>query len=180
VAQLSKYNIAFKGLGEGIHEFDYQIDGKFFEYFDGGISDDGNVAVNVKLEKESSLMILQFTVNGTVKVQCDRCLEYYDQAVKSENKVIVKFGDESFDQGDDVVWISPTDHQINVAKLIYDFIILSIPIRQVHPDDEKGNSTCNPEMLERLEELSVHDQRDQTTDARWNDLKKLLGNERFD
>jgi uncharacterized metal-binding protein YceD (DUF177 family) len=177
VAQLSRYNIAFKGLGQGIHEFDYRIDRKFFEYFDGGIADDGNVAVKVKLEKENSLMMLWFIVNGTVKVQCDRCLELYDQTVKSENKVIVKFGHERFDEGDDIVWISPTDHQINVAKLIYDFIILSIPIRQVHPDDENGNSTCNPEMIERLKKLSVPDQHDQTTDNRWDDLKKLLGNE---
>jgi uncharacterized protein len=178
VAKLSVYTIAFKGLGLGIHEFDYQVDKRFFEYFDGGIADDGNVSVKVTLEKQSSLMVLRFSVNGTVKVQCDRCLELYDQAVKSENEIIVKFGEESFNEGDDVIWVSPADHQINVAKLIYDFIILSIPIRQVHPDDSEGNSTCDPEMLERLRDLSVPEQPDQS--ERWNDLKKLLGNERFD
>jgi len=177
MAKLAKYNIAFKGLGQGTHEFDYRVDKKFFEYFDGGIADDGNVAVKVRLEKESSLMIIWFVVNGTVRVQCDRCLEFYDQPVKSENKVFVKFGEENFDEGDDVIWISSAGHQINVAKLIYDFIILSIPIRQVHPDDENGNSTCNPEMLERLNKLSTHDLPEQTTDNRWDDLKKLLKNE---
>jgi uncharacterized metal-binding protein YceD (DUF177 family) len=177
MAKLSTYNIAFKGLGPGFHEFDYQIDKKFFEYFDGGIADDGDVAVKVRLEKESSLMILWFVIDGTVKVQCDRCLELYDQPIKSKNKVIVKYGEENFDEGDDVVWVSPLDYQINVAKLIYDFIILSIPIRQVHPDDDNGNSTCNAEMLERLKNLSVPDQNEQKTDNRWDDLKKLLGNE---
>lgn len=174
MAKLSIYNIAFKGLGQGIHEFDYQVDKRFFEYFDGGIADDGNVSVKVTLEKQSSLMVLRFSANGTVKVQCDRCLELYDQTVKSENEIIVKFGEESFNEGDDVIWVSPAGHQINVAKLIYDFIILSIPIRQVHPDDSNGNSTCDPEMLERLRNLSVPDQPDQS--GRWNDLKKLLGN----
>jgi len=176
VAQLSKYNIAFKGLGLGVHEFEYQADRRFFEYFDGGIADDGNVAVKVILEKESSLMILRFIVNGTVSVQCDRCLDQYDQVVKSENSVIVKFGDETFDEGDDVIWVSPADHQINVAKLIYDFIILSIPARQVHPVDKNGKSACNPEMLERLKKLSAPEQPEQT-DNRWDDLKKLLGND---
>ncbi|MEL7587641.1 MAG: DUF177 domain-containing protein [Prolixibacteraceae bacterium] len=177
MAKLSKYNIAFKGLGQGIHEFDYQIDKKFFEYFDGGIANDGDVAVRVKLEKESSLMIIWFSVNGTVKIQCDRCLELYDQPVKSENKLFVKYGEETFDEGDDVIWISPADHQLNVAKLIYDFIILSIPIRQVHPDDRNGNSTCDPEMLERLNSLMVPDRTEGPADSRWDDLKKLLGNE---
>ena len=123
-------------------------------------------------------MILRFTIKGMVRVQCDRCLELYDQSVKSKNNVIVKFGEESFDEGDDLIWVSPADHLINVAKLIYDFIILSIPVRQVHPDDRNGNSTCDPEMLERLKNLSGPDQHNQTD--RWNDLKKLLGNERFD
>ncbi|MGD9558602.1 MAG: DUF177 domain-containing protein [Mangrovibacterium sp.] len=177
MAKLTFYNIAFKGLGPGQHEFDFQIDKKFFEYFDGGIADDGIVAVKVKLEKESNLMVLWFIIDGTVRVQCDRCLEMYDQPVNSENKVIVKFGDETFDEGDDVIWISPADHQINVAKLIYDFIILSIPIRQVHPDDENGNSTCDPEMLERLEKLSPPDQPGSQPDNRWDDLKKFFGDE---
>lgn len=176
MANFAKYNIAFKGLGPGVHEYEYQIDKKFFEYFDGGIADDGNVAVTVKLEKESALMILGIIVNGTVKVQCDRCLELYDQPVKSENKVFVKFGEENFDEGDDVIWVGPADYQINVAKLIYDFIIVSIPIRQVHPDDRNGNSTCNPEMIKILKNLSVPDPSGQTTDSRWNGLKKLLGN----
>lgn len=175
MAKLSNYNVAFKGLGLGTHEFDYQIDKKFFDYFDGGIADDGNVSVKLMLEKESSLMILRFIINGMVRVQCDRCLELYDQPVKSKNHVIVKFGEESFDEGDDLIWVSPADHQINVAKLIYDFIILSIPVRQIHPDDRNGNSTCDPEMLERLKNLSVPDQQNQTD--RWNVLKKLLGNE---
>ena len=177
MAELAKYNIAFKGLGQGIHVFEYQIDKRFFDYFSGGIADDGNVTVKVTLEKQSAYMLLLFQVDGTVKVQCDRCLEVYDQPVKSENKIFVKYGEESFNEGDDVIWVGVNEHQINVGKLIYDFIILSIPIRQVHPEDENGNSLCNPKMLQKLEKLSSPGGQGVKNDNRWDDLRKLLENE---
>lgn len=178
MAQLKAYNIAFKGLGLGKHVFDYQVGKRFFEYFDGGIAEDGNVQIKLELEKQSAVIVLWFHVSGTVKIQCDRCLDVFDQSVKSQNKVFAKYGEEKFDDGDDVIWIAPEDTQINVAKLIYDFIILSIPIKHVHPDDANGNSLCNPEMLEKLNMMSTGnvESESQETDSRWDELKKLLGN----
>ena len=179
MANLKGYSIAFKGLGEGKHDFEYQVGRKFFEYFDGGIVEDGDVNVVVTLEKRSALMTLEFQVKGSVKIQCDRCLELYDQRVESLTKVFIKYGEENFEEGDDVIWLKPDETHINVLNLIYDFIALSIPIKQVHPDDEEGNSGCNPEMIRKLNTMSggdVNDEEEQTTDPRWNDLKKLLDN----
>ncbi|MGQ8337292.1 YceD family protein [Sunxiuqinia sp. A32] len=177
MTQLSKYNIAFKGLGQGKHEFEFQIGKRFFEYFDGGIAEDGNVDVKVTLEKQSSLMALWFQVKGTVGIQCDRCLDLFDQPIESENKIFIKYGEETFDEGDDVIWVSPTDHQVNVGKLIYDFIILSIPIQHVHPEKPNGKSNCNPEMLEKISGMSYLEKPTEETDSRWDELKKLLDNE---
>ena len=178
MAGLVKYNIAFKGLAQGAHEFDYQVDRRFFDYFAGGIAEDGDVSVKVKLEKQSSFLALQFHVKGVVKIQCDRCLDLFDQPVEGENSLYVKYGEENFEDGDDVIWVAPSEHQLNVGKMIYDFIILSIPIRQVHPDDEEGNSLCNSKMLEKLDDLSVDPtQSEEKTDSRWDDLRKLLENE---
>lgn len=178
MANSRAYNIAFKGLGIGKHDFEYQVDKRFFDYFDGGIAEDGDVNVKLELEKQSALMVLWFHVKGTVKIQCDRCLDIFDQPVKSQNKVFVKYGEGNFEEGDDVVWIGVDDTHINVAKLIYDFIILSIPIKHVHPDDANGNSLCNPEMLKRLKAMSVEEKSTDkpATDSRWDELKKLLDN----
>jgi len=178
MAGLSTYNIAFKGLALGTHEFDFQIDKKFFDQFDGGIAEDGNVDAKVVLEKQSALMVLWFHVSGTVRIQCDRCLDLFDQAVSSENKVFIKYGEDTFEDGDDVIWVSTNDHQVNVAQMIYDFIILAIPIRQVHPKDENGKSRCNPEMLKKLKSMSWSaGPAEEQSDSRWDDLKKLLENE---
>lgn len=177
MANLKAYNIALKGLAVGKHSFNYHVEKRFFEYFDGGIVENGNVNVQLELEKQSALIVLWFHVKGTVKIQCDRCLELFDQPVKSQNKVFIKYGEEKYEEGDDVIWIAPDETHINVAKLIYDFIVLSIPIKHVHPDDKNGNSLCNPEMLEKLSQMSVKiENEEKSTDSRWDELKKLLDN----
>ena len=174
---MAKYNIAFKGLAEGSHEVEYLIEKRFFYYFAGGIADDGNVEVKVILEKQSALMVLWFHVSGSVKIQCDRCLDLFDQTIESENRIFIKYGEESFDEGDDVIWVGQGESHVNVAKLIYDFIILSIPIKHVHPEKPDGSTDCNPEMLTKLTKAESSDGELQETDSRWDELKKLLDNE---
>jgi len=172
---LSFYNIAFKGLSQGKHVFDYEVNGKFFAEFDGGVVDEGKVNVRVTLEKQSSLMILWFDVKGTVSVQCDRCLEMYDQTITSQERIFVKFGEKEYSDGDDVIWVSVNDYQLNLAQLIYEFICLAIPIKKIHPEDETGSTTCNPEMIEKLDKYILKEEG--LRNSAWNGLKKLLDNE---
>ncbi|HEX7583925.1 MAG TPA: DUF177 domain-containing protein [Prolixibacteraceae bacterium] len=171
----SFYSIAFKGLSQGKHIFEYEIDDKFFAEFGGGVVDKGKVTVRITLEKQSSLMILWFDVEGTVHVQCDRCLEMYDQPIKGLERIFVKFGEKDYVEGDEVIWVSTNDYQLNVAQLIYEFVGLAIPIKRVHPDDKDGNSICDREMIEKLDKYIVREG-DQNSSV-WNDLKKLLDNE---
>ena len=171
----SFYSIAFKGLSQGKHIFDYEIDDKFFAEYGGGVVDEGKVNVRITLEKQSSLMILWFDVSGTVRVQCDRCLEMYDQPIKGLERIFVKFGEKDYVEGDEVIWVSVNDYQLNVAQLIYEFIGLALPIKRVHPDDENGRSTCDPDMIEKLDKYIVREGEENS--PVWNDLKKLLDNE---
>lgn len=171
----SLYNIAFKGLSAGKHVFDYEIDSLFFSQFSGGVINDGKIKVRLTLEKQSSLMILWFETNGTVNIQCDRCLENFDQEIKSLDKIFIKFGEKEYTEGDDVIWVSVNDYQINTAQLIYEFICLAVPIKNVHPDDKDGNSTCDPEMIEKLGKYVIGEER--TENSVWKDLKKLLDND---
>lgn len=172
--KLSTYNIAFKGLKEGIHEFDYTIGNSFFELFEGSPVDSGKILAAVTMEKRSSYISLQIKISGTVSLICDRCLESYDQEVENEAGLFLKFGETHSEEGDDVIWLLPEEHQVNVARLIYEYIILSIPLRHVHPAPAHGRPGCDPEMLKKLREHSRHDP--EATDERWDKLKNLLNN----
>jgi uncharacterized metal-binding protein YceD (DUF177 family) len=175
MSNLSQYNIAFKGLALGKHVFEFVVDNKFFKEFDASIVDEGLVNVKVTLEKQSSLMTFWFDIQGKVTVQCDRCLEMYDQPIESHERVFVRLGERENIEGDDLIWVSTNDYQWNVAQLIYEFIGLAIPIKKVHPLDENGNSTCDPEMIEKLNKYIVREE--DNNNPVWKDLRKLLDNE---
>ncbi len=42
----------------------------------------------------------------------------------------------------------------------------------MHEDDENGNSTCDPQVLAKLEELSQKEE-EKESDPRWDALKNL-------
>ena len=174
---LSQFTIPFSGLKEGKHLFDFSADHRFFAGFEESEIEKGSVNIQVELEKRTTYLRLKFMLQGEVELICDRCLETYSQPIESTNPMLVKFSETETDDGDEVIYIHPGAHQIDVAKLIYEFIVLSIPIRHVHPDNEEGKSLCDPEMLQKLDEYKATDLTEiDPIDPRWNDLKKIIGN----
>lgn len=181
---LSKYEIAFKGLKEGKHRFDFELDGKFFEQFENSEVEKGNVKAVVTLNKQSTLLILNMEIDGEVELLCDRCLENYMQSVTNESKMYVKFAAEAEDEGDEIIVVPFDQHQLNLAQYLYELTILGLPIKHAHPYNENGESTCNPEMENKLNEYLVEEiidsedenEEDEPIDERWNELKKLLDN----
>jgi len=174
---LSQYTIPFSGLKEGKHLFDFSADHRFFAEFEESEIEKGSVSVQVELEKRTTYLRLTFILKGEVELICDRCLERYLQPIESRNLMLVKFSETETDDGDEVIYIHPAAYQVEVAKLIYEFIVLSIPIRHVHPEDSEGISRCDPEMLRKLEEYKATDlPENNPIDPRWNDLKNIIGN----
>ena len=89
-----------------------------------------------------------------------------------EKKLIVKFGNETYEETDEILIIPETDYQIDLYHYVYEYINLLLPVKKVHPEDSNGNSTCNAEVIKKLEELENQN----PTDPRWNELKKLKNN----
>ena len=140
---LKKYSIAFKGLGEGTHRFDMKVDDRFFEAFEGSEIRRGNADVRLTLDKRGNGMALDFDIRGEVAVECDRCLEEFMMPVRYEGTLHVRYSDCEQESDGEVMWISPSETELNVAQYIYESICLSLPYQRVHPDDSEGRSpTC--------------------------------------
>ena len=174
---LKEFTIPFIGLKAEKHHFDYQIDKKFFEYFEYDDFNDLDVKADLVFEKKSTFLELYFDISGIVNVNCDLTNEPYDQVVEGEFKLVVKFGDEYNDEFEDILIVSHGEYEINVAQYIYELIILSMPAKRVHPGVEDG--TLDSDILKKLEELSPKslsekEETSEETDPRWNTLKKLL------
>ena len=127
------------------------------------------ITINLSLEKQERMLVLDFQISGNMEVTCDRCLENFNLPINSAESYYYKFGEERKEESEDVMIIPESEYQINVAELIFDYVSLTMPIRKVHPDDEDGNSTCNKDILSKLNEFEESPE----MDPRWEALKKL-------
>ena len=174
---LSHYTLPFSGLSEGKHQFDFAIDDRFFSEFEGSEVEKGKLKIGIELEKRSTHLRLTFSIKGVVELICDRCLENFDYSVESKRELLVKFSEKPVEDEAELIYLHPTDFQVEAAQYIYEFVILSLPIRRIHPDGENGVSMCDPVMLKKLEELRHHGKTsDEPDDPRWNELRKFSGN----
>lgn len=174
---LSQYTIPFSGLSEGKHQFDFSVDDKFFSEFETSEVEKGNLSVAVELEKRSTYLKLTFTISGNVTLTCDRCLEEFDYPLESTRELLVKFSEKELEDEAELIYLHPNDFQVDIAQYIYEFVILSLPIRRVHPVGEAGESLCNPLMIKKLEELRHKPgQSGEPEDPRWNALKNISDN----
>ncbi len=173
---LDKYKISFGSLDKGEHEFEFEVDDKFFEHFGNVPVQHGFLDVLVTLNKQETMLLLDFTMEGSIETQCAQCGDPMELELTGFNELTVKFGPEPKEESEDVIVISPKEHELNVAQFIYEYITLLIPMRNVHEEDENGESTCNPVTLKKLDQLRYHEKEEdeeKENDPRWDVLKKI-------
>ena len=175
--QLNEFLIPFIGLKLGKHQFEYQINNKFFENFDFNEYENSDIKVNLVLEKKSIFMELNFKHKGTVNVACDTTGEMFDLPVKGKIKVVVQFGEEFNNDNEELLIIPHGEHQLDVAQYIYEMIVLSVPFKRIHPGIKDG--TLKSAALDKLNELKVKEvkkehKQEEDIDPRWDKLKQLL------
>lgn len=158
-----EYEIAFVGLKPGIHEFNYEVDDKFFanfpEFDPELIGFDGcKASVKLSLERHTSFMLLKFEIGGSVRVTCDRCGNILPLDLWDEFNLVIKQVDnpDEMNQNEedpDVFYISRTESHIHLSDWIYEFVLLSIPNQRMCSEDEIGGPQCNKEILAMLNRM---------------------------
>ena len=148
---LKEYLIPFIGLKIGKHQFDYQLDNTFFAHFDYDEFNEASIKVSVVLEKKSTMLSLEIKHKGTVNVPCDVSGEEFDLVIKGKLNLIVKFGDTFNDENEELLILPHGEFQVNVAQYIYESIVLSVPLRRIHPGVKDGSLK---EVIEKLESLA--------------------------
>ena len=174
-------------------KYEFLLDNLFFAHIDGPEVQKGKVNVELTVKKTSRAFELSFRTEGIVWVPCDRCLDEMEQPVTSSDKLMVKFGHEYAEEGDNLIVIPEEEGEINVAWFMYEFIALAIPMKHVHAPGK-----CNKAMSSKLkkhtarstedgdeeyeddsveEDIAIDDDVPVATDPRWDGLKGLLEND---
>jgi len=124
------------------------------------------------MEKQETMLILNFHITGHLDLTCDRCLAPFPQPVDIREQQIAKFSDEEIDEDDEIIALGKNDHEINIAGLMYEYINVAVPFVSVCSDEGK-TPYCDKEMLDSLNKLAVNNEQDEKTDPRWEALKKI-------
>ena len=164
---LSDYKIKFEGLKQGTHNFEFDVDAEFFEEFDCTEFNDAAFKVHLEFIKQSTMMLLNFDFSGYINVPCDRCLDDVEIDVDGEEKLIVKFGDELYQETEEILILPDNAHELNVAANIYEFLMVNMPQKRVHLE-----GLCNQKVIKELEKVEQKEE-DNDIDPRWATLKDI-------
>ena len=168
--RLREYKIAFRGLGEGKHSFEFVLDEAFFDCFKATQGTQGKVDAVVEIVKSSLLMEVRIRINGTVKAMCDRCLGEVNLPIEGEMNLYIKQSEREEGNEDDYIIVSPEDDFLDMSSYLYETYMLNYPMRVVHSDGD-----CDEDMQSILHEYVIEED-DKPIDPRWNELKKLINN----
>ena len=164
----NEFLIPVSGLALGVHNFKFDIQDEFFADLDYSEVKQGRVTVNLEVVREELMMTLTFRLEGKVLVTCDRCADEFFIPVQSEQVFYIKFGADEAEESDDVAVVPAEEHAYDVSSLIYEYIILAIPMHRVHPEGE-----CNPKVIEMLSHEEESSKEESEMDPRWAVLKDL-------
>lgn len=189
MGKFDKYKIDLRNMKSDSAKYEFVLDNLYFSHIDGPEVQKGKVNVELTVKKVSYAFEFYFKTEGVVWVPCDRCLDDMEQLVASTDKLVVKFGSEYAEEGDNMIIIPEEEGEINVAWFMYEFIALAVPMKHVHAPGK-----CNKAMSGKLNkhlrtaadddsdegidpEFNVGEEEvEETIDPRWNDLKKILDN----
>ncbi|MEO1437238.1 MAG: DUF177 domain-containing protein [Bacteroidota bacterium] len=171
-----EYLINLKSLKEGQQERAFQIGATFFEPFESSPVSKSDIRILLNIEKRSSHYLLDFQVEGSVKSDCDRCLDEIDLPVIGTFQFSIKYADERREE-EEVIFILRSDDTYNISQLIYEGILLSMPMKKIGPDCDLEDGPCADKLDpffgpdDELEDETDND--DNSDNNVWAELKNL-------
>jgi len=136
------------------------------------------IKVDIKINKSSHSVLLNIAVEGALKLECDRCLDYFPFVFNTDFDLLYEYnykGEEirdikkveefnSFD-------IKPDTKYIDITEPLRDYILLSIPMRKVPEETDEICSYCKKNVKEIISAKN-----DNSINPVWDKLKNLNKN----
>ncbi len=171
MSQNDDTKIQFSGLKPGNYTFCFTLNGEFFERWKNDEIRDGNVKIDVKMERKEHLLMFTFLLKGELTTMCDRCLGDLIVPVEGEEHLCVRFSDTEVCDDEDVVVLPEKAFEIDLAQWLYEYAAVRIPMQHIHPEGE-----CDPEVTRFITDKE-EEEKTEEIDPRWEALKKVMSDE---
>ncbi len=166
----SEFLLPVKGLHIGSHQYNYQLSDAFFSMFEFSIVKKGSFDVDLELEKKPSILVLDFTVNGTFSAPCDVCLKEIQIPLEASERYLLKYVSDG-GQSEDVIYIEDDDAELDVSNFILESIQLHLPLMNKIDCEETDYKYCDRTMLNFLDG-NIDEDKEEGNDI-WGDLKNI-------
>lgn len=153
-----EFEIAFVGLKPGVHEYQYDVDDRFFEEYGEQDFKKAEAHVKLSLEKNTGFLRLRFEVGGKADVNCDRCNNELPIQLFDEFTLTVKMAEDpeamnENEEDPDVYYITRGESHLDVKGWIYEFVNLSIPMQKTCEYENMDGPHCSTVARELLKGL---------------------------
>ncbi len=171
-----QFDIKVGNLKAGIYNEHLHVNHLFFEKHINEYVSDGNVDINLTIDSKERLIFLTFDMKGYLISTCDLCLEKLSLPINCAEKLIIKVVDNTENRqnndDDSIVYISKNDIIYNVEQIIFEYFMMSLPIRKEHSNQD--GDTCNQEMLNLIEKFGNTNKQENKENASWIDALKNI------
>ena len=89
------------------------------------------------------MLEILFMIKGKTELVCDRSLKEFTQSINLERKILFKFGEADEEVSDEMIVINRNKSILNMAKYIYEFFILEVPVKRLHPNLKNEDNIDN-------------------------------------
>lgn len=163
--------------------FEFHLDKQFFENMEFSDARNADIDVALKVVYRNDIYAFHFEFKGQITVPCDRCLDDLAIDVDTSYEISVEYGDDYNDDSDDLLVIPHGDNSLNVSYMIYDSVVLAIPLKHVHPLG-KCNKTMSAILRQHRAEVDPDELADDVAEApadpRWDALRSLASSDDTD
>ncbi len=150
-----QYVIPLSTLKNGEHAFHFMVDKTVFAENQFDDIHEASLKADISFNKNSTILMLNFDINGAVNVTCDRCGDDFDMLLALKRQLIVKTECREHQEEDDMVSLSSDESDFDAAPYIYQYVVLSLPMQRMHALGMNGKSECNSETLKKLNNIHV-------------------------
>jgi uncharacterized protein len=169
---MNDYKIKLSGIQHGQNSFLFEIKDQFFESFILSEVKYTEIIATALIDKDNDKLTLSLKVEGKInKLLCDICTEEISVNIFAGTNVIIKTTNKNLTSTDEIFYIRSDENAIDLEQLIFELIILNLPKKRQHPLNDKGEITCDKEMLKLIEKYTV--KQEKSSDPRWDALKDL-------
>ena len=120
---LQPFVVNLNNLARGTSRLDWHADAELFKMFENSDILDADLSVDLTLVNRGVTVYVDCCIEGSVTVQCDRCLEDLRIGVET-----------SFEET-----YTPEGSFLDLSQDIYDYVCISLPLQRVHQNEEQCN-----------------------------------------